>query len=377
VRVCLNMIVRNESRVIERCLLSLAPVVDAWVISDTGSDDDTCEKIQSVMSQRGIPGQLYRDTWVDFAQNRNLALERARASKLGDYLFIIDADEVLRTDSPAPFSRLDVPCYSVEKRNGAMVWAVPALFRAELACQWRGVLHEYLDLPPGTVQQRLAGAHIQVNMDGCRSRNPHKYQRDAEVLEAEVLLHPEDARSRFYLAQSYRDAGKPDKAIENYAQRVAMGGWAEEAFIAQLEKGRAMLSAGRNYAECLPELLRAWEMRPTRAEPLYELTKYCRIHGLFQQGYLFGRQAICIEKPTDVLFVAEHVYTYAAFDEFSVCAYHSGHYRESEEACARILREGNLPESEKARVKRNLKVSFDRRAELEAADVKRVVGDVG
>ena len=40
-RLCLNMIVRDESAVIERCLASVRPHVDHWVIVDTGSVDDT------------------------------------------------------------------------------------------------------------------------------------------------------------------------------------------------------------------------------------------------------------------------------------------------------------------------------------------------
>jgi glycosyltransferase involved in cell wall biosynthesis len=39
--VCLNMIVKNESKVIERCLRSVKGCIDYWVIVDTGSTDDT------------------------------------------------------------------------------------------------------------------------------------------------------------------------------------------------------------------------------------------------------------------------------------------------------------------------------------------------
>ena len=53
-RICLNMIVKNESAVIERCLASLRDHIDAWVIVDTGSTDDTMDKIRA--SLKGIPG---------------------------------------------------------------------------------------------------------------------------------------------------------------------------------------------------------------------------------------------------------------------------------------------------------------------------------
>ena len=44
--VCLNMIVKNESKVVERCLDSVKSLIDYWVIVDTGSDDGTQKVIR-------------------------------------------------------------------------------------------------------------------------------------------------------------------------------------------------------------------------------------------------------------------------------------------------------------------------------------------
>ena len=89
--VCLNMIVKNESHVIRRCLASLKPVIDYWVIVDTGSVDGTQEVIREYLQD--IPGELHERPWVDFAYNRNEAL--ALAKNLSDYLLFIDADDTL------------------------------------------------------------------------------------------------------------------------------------------------------------------------------------------------------------------------------------------------------------------------------------------
>jgi len=56
-RICLNMIVKSESAVIERCLASVRNHIDAWVIVDTGSTDDTKDKIRKSLA--GIPGALH------------------------------------------------------------------------------------------------------------------------------------------------------------------------------------------------------------------------------------------------------------------------------------------------------------------------------
>ena len=46
VSLCLNMIVRNESKIITRLLTSVLPIIDTYVICDTGSTDDTVSIIK-------------------------------------------------------------------------------------------------------------------------------------------------------------------------------------------------------------------------------------------------------------------------------------------------------------------------------------------
>jgi glycosyltransferase involved in cell wall biosynthesis len=41
VKICLNMIVKNESKTIKRLLESVISIIDYYVICDTGSTDDT------------------------------------------------------------------------------------------------------------------------------------------------------------------------------------------------------------------------------------------------------------------------------------------------------------------------------------------------
>src|SRR5579871_1464094 len=92
-RICLNMIVKNEAHVIRRCLASVCPVIDCWVIVDTGSTDGTQQIVRDFFAARGIPGQLHERPWVDFAHNRSEALDLAKSE--ADYSLIIDADDTL------------------------------------------------------------------------------------------------------------------------------------------------------------------------------------------------------------------------------------------------------------------------------------------
>src|SRR5580693_3844786 len=109
-RVCVSMIVKNEAAVVERCLRSVKPHVHAWAIVATGSGEGTQDIVRWIMAD--LPGELIDRPWVDFATNRNEALELAR--KHGDYALVIDADDVFETDANFAWPELNAPGYLLE-----------------------------------------------------------------------------------------------------------------------------------------------------------------------------------------------------------------------------------------------------------------------
>ena len=117
---------------------------------------------------------------------------------------------------------------------------------------------------------RLEGDyHIESRRLGARSLDPQKYARDRDLLLAEVERNPEDARSVFYLAQSYFDLGDFVNARKWYARRVEMGGWDEEVYYSMYRLAESMSELGEPWPDVQDAYLRAWEFRPTRAEPLH------------------------------------------------------------------------------------------------------------
>ncbi|MEK0317681.1 glycosyltransferase [Cohnella sp. 56] len=86
-KLSLCMIVRNEADVIERCLASVAGVVDEMVVVDTGSQDSTPD------IARSAGAEVYRYPWTgSFADARNYSLGRAN----GEWILWMDADEALQ-----------------------------------------------------------------------------------------------------------------------------------------------------------------------------------------------------------------------------------------------------------------------------------------
>src|SRR5262245_25158942 len=119
--VCLNMIVKNEAPVIRRCLGSVLPLIDSWVIVDTGSTDGTQDIIREYLRQ--LPGELHERPWKHFAHNRSeaLALARDRADP-ADYIMVIDADEVLEIAPEFVMPPLTEDSYTVQVHYGGCTY---------------------------------------------------------------------------------------------------------------------------------------------------------------------------------------------------------------------------------------------------------------
>ena len=91
---CLNMIVKNESKVITRLLESVSPIIDTYCICDTGSTDDTKEIITKFFEEKNIPGKIVEEPFKDFAHNRSHALKCCTG--MSEYVLLLDADMILK-----------------------------------------------------------------------------------------------------------------------------------------------------------------------------------------------------------------------------------------------------------------------------------------
>jgi len=344
-RICLNMIVKNETKVLGRLFASVRDYIDYYVIVDTGSSDGTQAFIRQWMDDAGIEGEVHERPWVNFGYNRQQALELAVAAGRADWLLFIDADEELGVSDPQFIQQMQKGVsYRLEKHHGAIRYALPNLVDISAnRWQWRGPVHEYIEHLDGDKRLELRKDVwiVYHEGEGFRSQGltaEQKFLRDASLLEYELQAHPNDTRSQFYLAQSYRNAGHYDKAYDAYRKRAAMPGWDEETFMAQLEVGRIAILLKKTGQVVLEELLKAYDLRPQRAEPLHDLARYFREKMNYGRAYVFAKTGTLIPRPNDILFIAEEVYAWRLLDELAVAAYWVGKYEESKSCCEEILR---------------------------------------
>jgi len=340
----LSMIVKNEAPIIERCLSSVRPLLKHWCIVDTGSTDGTQEIIRRFMSE--VPGTLHELPWKEFDGSRTDAMDLARweCSDEG-WLLLIDADEILQVDGPLSFPGAGYDCYNgwVARCRGCQQWARPTFARASKPWFYEMPRHEglYCRTHAPSAPEPYPGVLVLSMPDGGRSNEDarEKFTRDAKVLEKWYLGHPEHARCQYYIAQSYRDAAEArlpvdrslmSQAIMHYQRRGEMPGYEQETFSALYQAARCMSAISYPVERIVGQLLKAFNHRPTRAEPLFDLAKHYRETKQWPLAELFARRASALAPAGDHFPDYEvSVYDWRAKEELAVALTWLGRYEEA------------------------------------------------
>lgn len=319
---CLNMIVKNEGRIIERLLESVRGIVDTYCIYDTGSEDDTVERIEGFMRRVGIPGEVCREPFRNFGYNRTLALERA--SRWGQYALLLDADMKLVVEPGFSKQGLCRDGYTIMQRNGNLEYSNMRIVRTGIGVRCLGPTHEYYDFPSGSDGGIAKMTGLWIDDIGDGGAKGDKFLRDIRLLEDGLKAEPGNGRYYYYLANSYKNIGKFKEAIERYQKRVAIGGWIEEIFYSCYEIGCCYKEL-QDMPNAVHWWLEAFDRHPKRSESLYEITKYYREVGKQQTAMIFCEKGFTIPYPNDdVLFIRKDVYEYMFEYEYSILAYYTG-----------------------------------------------------
>ncbi len=368
-KLTLSMIVKNESHIIKECLESVSPYIDYWVIADNGSTDGTQQLVKDFFEDKGIPGELHEVEWVDFGHNRTEALNLCKGK--ADYCLMIDADDELRGKMELPRD-MNAEGYALRIQRGDFTWWRTQIFKTDAGWKYTGVLHEYAECPreegePLITMERVKGDYfVDARTLGARNKNEdgtgidpiQKYSRDAEVLLEALKKDPENARYQFYLAQSYFDSQQWEKSLEAYTQRAAMGGWAEEVFYSVFRCAMIKLIKGDDWPESQDTMMQAWNVRPHRAEPLYNLAKIHRTNGNPNLAYLFAAQAMRIPYPKDdILFISDDIYKWQILDEYASVAFYVNDLEGGYQAAQKLVNmcnKGEIPVENHERLTLNL-----------------------
>lgn len=332
--VCLNMIVKNESRVIERMLASVAPYIDFYVICDTGSTDDTEALIENFFQTHfpRITGVVVHKPFRDFGYNRSYALHACqRHFPEADYLLLMDADMVLHSDihlDPTVFKNglqeREADVFLLFQGSDHFFTKNPRICRNRTEYVYKGVTHEYLSYPENAKMITMERSVLSILDVGDGGSKADKFQRDIRLLEEGLEVEPNNGRYLFYLGNSYKDCGHNEKAIEVYQRRIQLGGWHEETWICYYNIGCCFQHLG-NRTKALEYWLDAYEIIPTRLENLYKIVEQYRMMEKYKLAFFFYDMAkrILHDNPHyDFLFTQRDVYEWRLDLEYTIFGYY-------------------------------------------------------
>jgi glycosyltransferase involved in cell wall biosynthesis len=306
-KLVLILMIRNEEKILRRCLDSVKGVVDAFCIMDTGSADLTCQIAEDFLKEN--PGCLSKSTWKDFGHNRSLSFNAAQAwlktqgwDLKDTYGLLLDADMQF-VPGTLRNQNLDQIGYTVIQVAGTLEYPNTRVVRMDFPWVCRGVTHEYWDGP--TVFLPKDVCYINDHNDGgCKS---DKFTRDLALLMKGLDEDPRNVRYMFYIAQTFHSLEKWNDAIKWYTKRIEAGGWFEEVWYSMYMISKTQAAIG-NPIEAEMWVQKAYAYRPQRAEAIYHFAKYLRTKGESYKAMHYINLGRKIPLSTDALFIEHDVY---------------------------------------------------------------------
>jgi glycosyltransferase involved in cell wall biosynthesis len=340
-KICLNMIVKDESPIIATCLASVKHVVDYWVIVDTGSTDGTQKIILDFM--KDVPGELHERPWVNFEHNRNEAFRLAKDK--AEYCLFIDADQVLVFAEGKKMPPLDQDDYLLEIRhmNGDCC-PYRSLVKNQLDWKWVGVLHESIESSKAKTHGTLDGIYVLSDTSkGHRSQDPQKYIKDAHILEDALAKDPANSRYRFYLGLSYANGGEYELALQNFEKRASLDVQGEETYCTKFLIARMQELLGKPPEIFTASYKKAHDYYPSRIESLYYLADYYIRQKNYAESYKILKSILPIAPCRNLLFVERWIYDWGVLYHYILSCFHLKKYGEMKEAMEKVLLSESLP----------------------------------
>lgn len=381
---CLNMIVKNESRIIKRLLTSVKDIIDSFCICDTGSTDNTVELIEQFGKENGIPGKIIKHPFRNFEYSRSHALRECDEID-ADYILLLDADMIFKLNpkiTPEGFKRLLFRdgAYFLFQGSDAMYYKNTRIVKNRAGFYYKGVTHEYVEVPSLYTQSIIVKDIAFIEDIGDGGAKSDKFSRDVRLLKEGLEQNPKNERYLFYLANSLKDLGNTQKyqtenqisqidrirnemqntfeknhtminilknieeqekelrsnnekiekelkkeAIFYYEKRIQAEGFWEEVWYSYYVIGKLYFEFGE-IEKGVHYLYKSFVLYPQRIENLYEIVKYYREIGQNEMAvhfYLMAKEAMIKFPSRDYLFIQRDVYDWKLDYEMTIIGFYT------------------------------------------------------
>lgn len=352
------MIVKDEGHIIENKLNKLYNKVkfDYYVISDTGSSDNTKELMLKFFNDKNIKGEIYDDKWQDFGTNRTIALQHAY--KKSEYLLIFDADDEIHGNFVLP-DNLTYDRYNLKIGTGFEYYR-PLLLNNSRKWKFVGVLHEFLSSDEKNLNEFTINGdyYIMSGREGNRSQNKDKYINDARILE-DAYYKCKDIdvslanRYAFYCAQSYKDSGPlhKDKAIEWYKKVLTLQTWEQEKYYSCMMLGEIV----KDKFDQIYYFQKSIEYDSERIEGIVSACEIAYENGMHSiVDALYNTYKNHLLPTSSKLFIDTTLYRNVLDFYCSISSYYLNKLEQGYSICKKIILSNNVSDSRLERTFKNL-----------------------
>jgi glycosyltransferase involved in cell wall biosynthesis len=392
----LLMMVKNESKRLHVSLKSVIGSVDAIIIFDTGSTDNTIDIIKNFSEKNKINLYLIQGDFVNFSISRNTSLYYADKINV-NYLLLLDCNDELKGGDSLKLLAKD---FMSQPNNAFLVcqqWFTGVSDKyynirfVKNRCGWRyrGSVHEWMKdttregpdpaYPPVRIPDEM---NIVLYQDRTQDddKSSKRFHRDRELLLKEHLEDPTEPRIVFYLAQTCECLGNKDEALYYSKLRIDLEGFIEEIFHSYMRCGNLCVSLQHNWEDSLGWYMKAYE-HSLRIEPLVKIADYYRFKAIIEDrtevlkqhehnkkqdllskelgptyqkqpynrklntfwrmSYMYIHEACDLDYPTHcILFVDKGTYDYYRWHIMGIVAFYVGKFEEGKQASLKALETG-------------------------------------
>jgi glycosyltransferase involved in cell wall biosynthesis len=337
------IMVKNEENRIETTLMSVKDVVDGIIVFDTGSQDSTIAIMKRFVKKYNLYFHLLEGQFEDFATSRNKLLDFSD-KHLYDYLLLLDSNDEYIFDK----NLKELICGRPEQ--GFLIhqrWYIShgneidyyniRLIKPNIGFRYKGLVHEYIDVPPKTTIGKIEIILYQDRVKDNDGKSQERWKKDLLLLKKAIAINPTDARTQYYLAQTYDCLNMKKDAMFFYKQRSNnKDGFFEEMFISSLKYGELE----QNDDESVKWYLKAYQIIE-RAEPLVEIAKIYRRKAQFKLAFMFAKLACDTPYPSNcVLWVNRKCYIHDRWQELGIIAYYVNENELGKNACEKAIESG-------------------------------------
>ena len=328
ITVSLCMIVKNEEKVLGRCLESVKELVDEIIIVDTGSSDRTRE-IGTEYTDK-----IYEYSWQeDFSAARNFSFEKGSS----DFLMWLDADDVITAKSAERFLELKehlngetdvvmMPYVTGFDENGkpAFLYYRERLVKNNGRFHFRGRVHEAIP-----VYGRILHADIPIEH---RKEGPYDSRRNLRIYEAmENAGEMFDSRALYYYGRELMFHENYEKGIDVLEKFLECpDGWVENKIDGARQLAVCCYRV-QDEEKALRTLFRTLEYDVPRGETCCDLGRHFQERGRYEQAVYWYKQALRAKKGlSQGAFVTEECYGFLPAISLCVCYDRMGKRKKAE-----------------------------------------------